>query len=477
MTRFLATAFFLLLLVPVAGQEIPPGLILGDEGYGTVSVDPLPKEKAPDDLPRFYSLKNYCPTPGDQGKSASCVSWATAYSALTIMRAFREKKVGAGTVKKTACSPHYVYNQVIIGKDCDYGSGLKANLEILKNQGACLLSTFNPGNCKTLPALREKEEAKNYKIKDYKIVFDSSASYTQKLNAIKVKLKRGIPVIVGLASTKSFRDIERNRVTRWNPSKTERHDPERGHTMVIVGYNDGKQAFELMNSYGEKWGNGGFIWLGYEGFNLVVKKNFYLDLGNGEKYPGSIPEEDLAVCQELQRIVYLKDSVSQKPEPIIFNAAGVFYEQNSEAIWRSGDDFVLHIEGIAPGRYLYVFGQDARGETNLYFPEGGQTGRITSENVRVRIPEQTEAVLRLGPPGREYLCSLICNFPMQDIEARLDALQQTPGEFFSRLQTIFPELVPRHQIDYSEEDMCVVSILKNERPSIVPLIFVFDIKE
>lgn len=39
--------------------------------------------------------------------------------------------------------------------------------------------------------------------------------------------------------------------------------------MLVVGYSDQYQAFKLVNSWGEGWGDGGFVWVDYEAFENV----------------------------------------------------------------------------------------------------------------------------------------------------------------------------------------------------------------
>ena len=34
--------------------------------------------------------------------------------------------------------------------------------------------------------------------------------------------------------------------------------------MVVVGYDDAKQAFRIQNSWGRTWGDGGYGWFSYE---------------------------------------------------------------------------------------------------------------------------------------------------------------------------------------------------------------------
>jgi C1A family cysteine protease len=34
--------------------------------------------------------------------------------------------------------------------------------------------------------------------------------------------------------------------------------------MTAIGYDDNRAAFRIQNSWGRKWGDGGYAWLGYD---------------------------------------------------------------------------------------------------------------------------------------------------------------------------------------------------------------------
>jgi hypothetical protein len=66
-----------------------------------------------------------------------------------------------------------------------------------------------------------------------------------------------------------------------------------GHSMCVVGYDDTRYggAFEVQNSWGETWGNGGYIWIPYDVFAAFTREAYGLseNLGNYQavvKYEG-----------------------------------------------------------------------------------------------------------------------------------------------------------------------------------------------
>jgi C1A family cysteine protease len=47
-----------------------------------------------------------------------------------------------------------------------------------------------------------------------------------------------------------------------------------GHSMVLVGYDDARSAFRLMNSFGPNWGDNGYAWIGYALWQKQVSVGF-----------------------------------------------------------------------------------------------------------------------------------------------------------------------------------------------------------
>ena len=46
-----------------------------------------------------------------------------------------------------------------------------------------------------------------------------------------------------------------------------------GHALLICGYADSINAFLVLNSWGTKWGNQGYIWIDYDFLDTVLKKD------------------------------------------------------------------------------------------------------------------------------------------------------------------------------------------------------------
>ena len=47
------------------------------------------------------------------------------------------------------------------------------------------------------------------------------------------------------------------------------YESAKGHTMVIVGYDDNDKTFTIANSWGNEWGDNGYFYMDYEFLRLI----------------------------------------------------------------------------------------------------------------------------------------------------------------------------------------------------------------
>ena len=57
-----------------------------------------------------------------------------------------------------------------------------------------------------------------------------------------------------------------------NPADTSNF--QGNHAMLVVGYDDQRQAYKVMNSWGEGWGDKGFLWISYDTFAALVNEAY-----------------------------------------------------------------------------------------------------------------------------------------------------------------------------------------------------------
>ncbi|MBF0562283.1 MAG: C1 family peptidase [Alphaproteobacteria bacterium] len=218
-------------------------------------------------LPPKVDLSERMPPVGSQGRQSSCVGWATAYG----LRGFYENRL-RGRTKETstvAFSPSFVYNQIKSnGTDCRAGTSIADALNLLKRVGTVPLDLFpyDPATCSRQPDPGLAGAARPYRIDDWKRLDVS------RIDDFKGQLYAGNPVVVGMLVNDAFHRLRGEEVFT-----DENHDGN-GHAMVVVGYDDNQEAFKLFNSWGTRWGNAGFGWVGYDTFRARVRSAFVMQV-------------------------------------------------------------------------------------------------------------------------------------------------------------------------------------------------------
>ncbi len=271
--KFSALLFMLILGAATGwGQSSENGLIFDADGYAATPMADSLLTRGDCETPLRLFLRKYCPTPGDQGDLPSCVAWSLA-NALTIQKAIRSEETERRRIDLAAHSVSYIYNQIKYGGQCDQGAMFKHGLRLLQDKGDCLAESFgySAEDCHYLPADHHHEQASDFRIRGYRRLFNQHDRPEVKIDAILCALARRQPVLIGMYVPLNFREHIPRRASEWRP--------ETGHAMVIVGYNDLTERFEVMNSYGEDWGDRGFVEIDFETMGKRVLYGFILDLG------------------------------------------------------------------------------------------------------------------------------------------------------------------------------------------------------
>ncbi|MCJ7681193.1 MAG: C1 family peptidase [Candidatus Aminicenantes bacterium] len=255
-------------VIPVFNQNSE-----GERGMGLVKATPeqlrgIPLAHIPFsgmELPESVDLSGFMPPPGNQGKQNSCTAWAIAYALKSYQERLEENIpiVQNGRLDTSRVfSPAYVFNQLNNGRNS--GIGFPDALNLVSDQGVVSLSEmpYSPLDLLTKPGPTLRTRAKRYRI-----------DYWRKVNILDTKelkahLNGGFPVMIGAAVDKPFMDHPRGQI--WNSI-----DSVIGfHAMVVVGYSDRINAFKIMNSWGQEWGDNGFCWADYSHFRAVVQEGY-----------------------------------------------------------------------------------------------------------------------------------------------------------------------------------------------------------
>ena len=59
--------------------------------------------------------------------------------------------------------------------------------------------------------------------------------------------------------------------------------------MTVVGYDDTRQAFKIINSWGPAWGEGGFGWISYNAFEQGAREAYVMEVGASVPRPEPKP--------------------------------------------------------------------------------------------------------------------------------------------------------------------------------------------
>ena len=221
-------------------------------------------------LPKAVSLRRFTPTPQNQGEQGSCVGWASAYAARTTLEA---ATVG-GNPNSMTFSPSFLYNQIGL-RGCQ-GAYTGEALEHMKRKGLLHFSKFayDPYSCTKRPTQGQLQEAMRYKIRGYNRLTKTGRNYDVDLEAVKQNIAQGAPVIIAAKVPYSFQDMMGKKV--WHPSASEARNVNQhgGHAMCLIGYDDNKQQFEIMNSWGTDWGDNGYVFVSYRDFKTFCREAY-----------------------------------------------------------------------------------------------------------------------------------------------------------------------------------------------------------
>jgi hypothetical protein len=241
-------------------QEKGTGLLfLNDDEYKSI---PLASTAMMGTLPTSKDLSSWFPSPGDQGSQSSCVAWAVCYGLKSYQEAVEKRQPPTSTTQ--VYSPSYVYNQIKIS-GCGNGSYIKSALELLKREGVTTLQAFpyDQFDCNRQPSTTDKTLARQNAIAEWRTVPLETET------DVKSHIASGFPVVIGMMVDEGFQRLRGNFIYS-GPSGMEKG----GHAMVVVGYDDSRQAFKVLNSWGREWGENGYGWISYSAFKRRVREAY-----------------------------------------------------------------------------------------------------------------------------------------------------------------------------------------------------------
>ena len=240
-----------------------------------------------------HSQSPYFPPVGDQGGLGACVAWSQAYYQFTYTM---NKHRNIPSTAENAFSPKFIYNLANGGED--KGLIYDHAYEMMMHQGNAPISLvpYDDDYLSWSPTEEVWREAIKYQVKDYQKFEDFGREDKQitspndeDLIPVKTALANG-DVLAFSTYAYSF-NVDK---LKTNPSAPENSKFENeeivthlngssgSHRMALVGYNDNiwtdinkndkvdkgeMGAFKIVNSWGDDYGNKGFIWVAYDALN------------------------------------------------------------------------------------------------------------------------------------------------------------------------------------------------------------------
>ena len=438
----------LLFVIRGAAQDYGFGTLLDSSLYAnSPTAAPLMRGDY-DNLPASASLKEFTPTPGNQGPTSTCAAWSTAYAGRTILEALKNGWSKA-TIDSNAFSPSFVYNQIRANKSCNAGTSLIDALDVLKNQGGIKMKDFS-FECSREVTETDKVNAIGYRIIEYRDI-----TYGQKENKIKVikkSLSQMRPVIIAFDCPPSFNTamevlkVDSSEYKYWG----------RGHGIAVIGFDDKKfgGAFELINSWGTNWGKNGYVWIKYSDFYFFCQYAF-------ELIDKTSPDPNKP---DLSGTLTFRENTGADMNSKFVN--GYF---SMDKPYPAGTLFELRIANNEPA-YVYSFSSDLTYKTYKIFPFNSRmVAYLPYSQNNLAIPDEDSYNMLDENAGTSYYCFLYSKEKL-DIDSIMTAVEKAKGSFTDRVFFVLRDkLVSKENIDYKGSYKISFNA-KSRGKSVVPVI-------
>jgi hypothetical protein len=221
-------------------------------------------------LPAAVDLSSHMPAVGNQGKLGACAAWSTAYAARGYYTGLIERR----NILQLAnvASPSYVFHLAREGK-CDDGTNIPRIVEVLK-RGALSLADYPYSEACVAPAAPQfSAQATDFRVRGMTRVDIG------KIDDIKGQLARSNPVIIRMQASSAFMKF-RGAGTFSEPALPAGEKDPGWHFVTLVGYDEARQAFRFINSWGKGWGDQGYAWLSYSLLKTRITHAYTLDVGS-----------------------------------------------------------------------------------------------------------------------------------------------------------------------------------------------------
>jgi hypothetical protein len=294
------------------------------------------------------SLEQFFPPIKSQGTFGTCVAWATGYNMKTALNAIENGWSEADLKQdRNQTSPRDLWMSMA-KKDCKVGSLFRDALDAIEKNGVASMSDVSYDKMEESCNLYGGLGDENNKIAKWRRIKEIT------VENLKGYLDLNMPVLFGGNVGDRFTYWRFPYQFRTNKVFDHDSDHDGGHAMVVVGYDDCRQAFRVRNSWGENWGDNGSIWVDYNYFIIDFCDEAYVatlhDDDNLEPTPESKTdlmisfahdrESTKAGYRELNITVYNSGETEITPNPEWTIAYMLYNAKNAKEHYIISYDFV-----------------------------------------------------------------------------------------------------------------------------------------
>jgi C1A family cysteine protease len=220
-------------------------------------------------LPRRVINSRYLPPVRSQEQQGSCVAWSTAYYCYGY-------HIGAqlDLSARQLADDHYEFSPAFIyhlrrDLSTDAGMQISESATLLRTRGCATFADmpYDPEDSKTPPSTASAEHGQLFIAREAAALFRGSI-VGSKIDIESAKTYLAVserPFVIGIPIFTDFPAVGQTLAEGYVYRPTiDINNPQnfRGlHAITIVGYDDALHAFLMVNSWGQKWGQDGFLWL------------------------------------------------------------------------------------------------------------------------------------------------------------------------------------------------------------------------
>ena len=242
----------------------------------------------------------------------------------------------------------------------------------------------------------------------------------------------------------------------WLPDSSDFKIWNRGHAMTVIAYDDNKfgGAFQLLNSWGTRWGAHGLGWIRYADFDFFCKYAFELI----DKSPASPNAPDLSGTLNF---------IEGNGSPMVSSFNGKYFVTNKT--YPSGALFELHISNNEPA-YVYAFSSDLTYVTYKIFPFNDRmVAYLPYRNNNVAIPDEESYNMLDSVSGPAYYCFLYSKKEL-NIDSLMQKVEADSGTFWNRVTNVLKnDMVAEDNVNFTYNEKIIFKA-KSKGKSVVPVL-------